>query len=422
MRTGFAVGLLAVAVALLVLGVLLFEARLIALAIPLAIYLAVGAVFAPVEIRVSVRRTLSSLVAAEGDRVTIRLQIRNQGSGVELLEIYDTVAKGAEVAEGSNYVVTPLRREGSLALEYTLVLPVTGRFTVGPLLLRGRDHLGFSMNELRVQDTATIVVSPGREDLRRVRLSTQKLRPWLGQIASRTSGLGTDFWAIRDYAAGDEMRRVNWKASARLDSLLTNEYEGERSGDFVLVLDAREEASLGQHRTNAVEMGVRGVISLAELLLDGRNRVGLIVMRSVLDWVYPDYGRKQLHRILDALIRVRPGGEWGLDHLPWILQRFFPPACQLIVISPVIDREALEAVEYMRAYGFSVVVISPSLIEMEGPAEEGRAADVARRLLRMERETNIALLRRFADVAEWPPGRPMALALKEVERWRTAGR
>src|SRR5439155_1167202 len=80
---------------------------------------------------------------------------------------------------------------------------------------------------------ARLVVAPAMEDLRRTKLQPRRTRPWYGQVASRQIGAGTDFWGVREYTAGDEVRRINWKASARLDRLFTNEYEGERSGDVV---------------------------------------------------------------------------------------------------------------------------------------------------------------------------------------------
>jgi uncharacterized protein (DUF58 family) len=263
------------------------------------------------------------------------------------------------------------------------------------------------------------MVAPRSEDIRKVEIHTRKTRPWLGQIPSRSPGLGTDFWAIRAYASGDEMRRINWKASARLASLFTNEYEGERSGDFVIILDAREQAALGLHSRSAVEMGVRATISLAAKLLEARNRVGLVIMRSVLDWVYPAFGRAQLLRIVEALVTVKPGGAWTLQHLSWILSRFFPPRSQLIIISPVVDRRAREAVLEMRARGFDAIVISPSIVDIEaGIIKEEERVKTAYAILRIEREMNIARLRRIAPVADWKPDDPLALALKEVDTRR----
>ncbi len=142
-------------------------------------------------------------------------------------------------------------------------------------------------------------------------------------------------------------------------------------------------------------------------------------MRSVLDWVYPSFGGRQMLRITDALTRVRPGGQWTLMHLPWVLGRFFPPSSQLIVISPIIDSEAREAMMTLKAHGFEIMVVSPSLIDIEASSMvSDEAVEIGRAILKLERETNVALLRRFARVADWSPDQPLALAIQEVEAWR----
>src|SRR5207249_10593839 len=130
-------------------------------------------------------------------------------------------------------------------------------------------------------------------------------RPWSGQFASRQIGAGTAFWRVREYTAGDEVRRINWTASARLDRLFTIEYEGERSGDVVIVVDARRESFIGTETDNPIEHGVRAAVGIAEHVLASKNRVGLIVQRGVLDWVRAAFGREAGYRSLDHLRHAR---------------------------------------------------------------------------------------------------------------------
>ena len=422
MRTELSAWVVGIAAFLILLGLVTRETRLLALVVPLAVYLAFGTVFgsAPPEIRVM--RHVTKETAFEGEEVRVSLMVENHGPSQELLEVYEPIPPELELVDGSNYLVTQLHRHEVREMAYTVKVRVRGRYVLGPVLLRSRDLSTFFIHQTTVEDTVPILVSPGREDLRRATVHPSRTRPWLGQIPSRSPGLGTDFWSIRDYAAGDEMRRINWKASARLNSLFTNENEGERSADFIIILDAREEVAAGSAHDNAIEMGVRAAVSLADKLLEGRNRVGIIIMRAVLDWVYPDYGRGQLHRIVESLVRVRPGGQWTLRHLTWVLGRFFPVGSHLIIISPDIDASTRDAILEMKARGFTALVISPSAVDLEmTQAEDSAETRTAYAILKLEREADLGLLRRFAQVADWEPNQPLALALMEVER-RPTGR
>src|SRR5207249_361941 len=150
---------------------------------------------------------------------------------------------------------------------------VKGDFRIGPVRVRSLDPLALGAEDAVLPIDARLVVAPTMEDLRRTKLQPRRTRPWFGQVPSRQIGAGTEFWGVREYAAGDEVRRINWKASARLDRLFTNEYEGERSGDVVIVVDARRESFVGTETDNPIEHGVRAALGIAEHVLASKNRV-----------------------------------------------------------------------------------------------------------------------------------------------------
>ena len=365
MQTELSAWIVGIAGALLIVGILTQEVRILALIIPLAVYLALGMLFESGPPVLRVKRGIDRENAFEGELVHIHLMVENRGPPVELLEVHDPYPPELELVVG-------LERHEVREFEYTLRMRTKGRHMIGPVRLRSRDLSTFFIHETMGEEAIPILVSPAREDLRKTMVPVYRTRPWWGQIPSRAPGIGTDFWSIRNYASGDEMRRINWKASARFDSLLTNEFEGE-------------------------------------------NRVGLITMRSVLDWVYPDFGRHALYRIVQALVSVKPGGQWRLKHLPWVLGRFFPPGSHLIIISPEVDASTRSAILEMRARGFEALVLSPSAIDLEMRlAEANGPTRVAYEILKLERSAELGLMRNYADVVDWKPGEPLALALKEV--------
>ena len=415
MRTALASWVAGVAATFVVLALLFLEWRLVLLAIPPLVFLAFAgmrAVPAPV---LDVVREVSRDRVAAGQPVHVTLRVANRGPRLDLVELFDEIPPELDVAEGRPHIAIALDAGEEVALAYTISPRVKGAYVLGPLIARSTGASGLEYEEVVFNVRTPISVAPPMEDVRRARVQPRRTRLWMGQILSRRIGPGTDFWGIRDYAPGDERRRINWNASARFDRLLTNEVEGERSGDAVIVLDARHESLVGPLPRSTTEAGVRAAVALASKILEGRNRVGLVVQREVLDWVYPAFGRKQLYRILDALIRVRPGGEWPFDHVVWVLERFFPRNCQVILVSPLLDREAMDTVIDLAARGFAIMIVSPSPVEIERAMyAEDATLEIATRLLRMERENAVSALRRYADVVDWDPREPLAAALKGV--------
>lgn len=418
MRTALGAALVAASLLALLSGMALRAWPLVLLTLPPLILLALGSLDAPSRPVLSVTRTLSRDRLSVGTEAQVKVHVTNQGEALALLECLDSVAPELTVTKGTNHTILSLDAGESVDLAYTVRPSMKGEFALGPFRARALDALGLGVEDYLVPETNALTVAPGLESLARTPLGPRRTRPWFGHVASRFIGAGTEFWGVREYVSGDDVRRINWKASARFDRLYSNEYQGERSGDVVILLDARAESAIGSETGNAVEVGVRAALGVAEHVLESKNRVGLIVQRDVLDWVPPAFGRKQLYRILDHLVHVHAGGEWPFSFVTWVLTRYFPRDALVVLITPLTDRTALDAVMNMAAQGYDVTVVSPSPLEIERalyPASPPQ--ETAYRVLRMERDNLIAQLRRVAQVVDWDPRTPLALPLRRMRTW-----
>lgn len=418
MRTPLAGAFFAVAMVALLGGLALRSWPLVLLSLPPLVFLALGSLDAPVRPGLVATRVLDRDRLSVGTQAEVRMHVVNQGPALGLVEILDVLPPELVVVRGTNHVIVSLAAEEALDLVYEVRPLLKGEYAVGPLRTRSLDALGLGAEDAVVVAPSKVMVAPAMESLAHAQLGPRRTRPWFGHVPSRHIGAGSEFWGIREYVSGDDMRRINWKASARFDTLYSNEYQGERSGDVVIIVDARRESAIGTPTVNAVEIGVRAALGVAEHVLASKNRVGLIVQRDVLDWVPPAFGRKQLYRILDHLIHVRAGGEWPFSFVTWVLTRYFPRDALVVLISPLTDRMSLDAVMTLAAHGYDVSILSPSPLEIEKqylpPSDE---AATAYRILLMERENLVAQLRRVAQVVDWDPATPLALPLRRMRMW-----
>lgn len=418
MRTSLSSGLAAASLGLLLFGLALQSWQVVLLSLPPIIVLALGSLAPPPAPRIVAVRSLGRERIAAGQEVDVELLVRNEGPALDLVEVADLLPREFALVRGTNRAVDSLEAGGTLVLAYTIRSDVKGDYVIGPVRARSFDPLALGAEDAVVDLRSRIVVAPAMEDLRRVPLQPRRTRPWFGQVPSRRIGAGTEFWGVREYASGDEVRRINWKASARFERLYTNEYEGERSGDVIIVVDARRESFVGTDANNPIEHGVRAALGIADRVLATKNRAGLIVQRNVLDVVPLAFGRKQLYRILEHLTHVRPGGEWPFAHVATVLSRFFPRDSLVVLITPLQDRGALGTVIGLVARGYDVAIVSPSGLDIERRLLKSTEADeMAYRILQMERVNLIAQLRRVAQVVDWDPATPLALALRRMAKW-----
>ncbi|MFQ6127683.1 MAG: DUF58 domain-containing protein [Thermoplasmata archaeon] len=413
MRTPLSSWFTTVVIVLLIAGLFTKSWLLLSLTLPLITFITLSVVFSTPQLDVLVTRSLDVKRLPEGDVIEVHIDVENRGPRISMLEVYDVLPVDLSVKEGSNHFVANLATNETSDFKYKIRCERKGKYTIGPTIMRSWSLMATSYHERIFPSEEVVTVIPRSEDIRKLKVSPRKTRMWFGQIRSRRAGIGTDFWGIKEYHSGDELRKINWKASARFDRLFCNQYEGERSGDAIIILDAREESEVGVANKSTVESGIRAAVSVASKILERRNRVGLIIQRDVLDWVYPAYGRKQLFRIIDALVQVRPGGRWPFEHVTWVVSRFFPAQSQIIIITPLIDKKAIDCVISLCARGHDILIISPSPLDIE-EGGEGLPEKVARQTLGMERENIIRRLRRYANVVDWNTSKPLAVALRVV--------
>jgi len=132
--------------------------------------------------------------------------------------------------------------------------------------------------------------------------------------------------------------------------------------------------------------------------------------------VAPGFGKRQFEKLLVSLLALRTGEGWDIENLPRLLSLRFSRYTQVVLVSPVLDDRASEAVSRTSTAGYSVVLVSPSPIELErsvGAAEsaEGRLAE---QLVRMRREAQLSWLRRYASVVDWNTSEPLGAAVHRL--------
>jgi uncharacterized protein (DUF58 family) len=99
-----------------------------------------------------------------------------------------------------------------------------------------------------------------------------------GQWRSRASGSSVEFSDYRTYAAGDEFRRIDWNAFARLERLFVRLYRAEEDLSLTVVLDTS--ASMGWGRPSKARLGAQLTGALAFIALQSGDRVEVATCRE----------------------------------------------------------------------------------------------------------------------------------------------
>jgi uncharacterized protein (DUF58 family) len=121
----------------------------------------------------------------------------------------------------------------------------------------------------------------------------------------RRIGEGRLFESIKEWVPGDEMRSIDWKATARRGKLMSRQYEDERRQQVMMLIDAGRLLTAEIDGRPRLEAAIDAALDLAHSAVQHDDNIGLLVFADeVLQFVPPTRGRRALRQVLDALAAV----------------------------------------------------------------------------------------------------------------------
>jgi len=368
------------------------------------------------DVKLKVERKTEKMSIYEGDETWVELSIKNQGDRLRYLEVMDLLPSDTKVVAGSNHHILKFEKGEQKTLRYKISCQRRGKTKIGPIKLRYRDPLNLYIEEWTSEKLLTIFVLPDIQDMDSVNVRPFYTRNWIGNIRSQNIGVGTEFFSLREYNIEDDIKKINWKATARYLEPMTNEFMGERSGDVIIIIDGHAPSNIGNEEFNTIDASIQAAGTLASSILSDRNRVGLIVLGDYLDWLYPDSGRDHFYKIMERLSAVESGGVWELQDTKWLLKRFFPNKSMIIFISPLLSEKISDTIVDICMKEYNVMIISPNPVEIERDIIDDRSP-LAERLSLLKREMILDKLRNYSIVLDWDPKEPIEAGLEEVIRY-----
>ena len=329
----------------------------------------------------------------------------------------DLVLEPANEAEGS--------------LDATLVARRRGRHPLPPVAARRRGPLGLAGWTRAVGEEAEIVVYPDLPNARRLAAAVRTGRFRDEGLRRRGPlGLGTEFESVRDYVPDDDIRRVNWRATARLGRPMSNQYRLERDRDVVCVVDCGRLMAApfaARTRLDAALDAAVAVAAVSEVLGD---RCGVIAFaRDILRSLPPR--RAGARDLLEAVYDLEPVGvdsdyELAFQHIRGAKRAF------VLVLTDLLEESAarplVEALPVLaRRHAVAVAGASDPDVdalvrnEPDSPADVYRAA-VALDVLAARARVAAQLRRAGADVVEGSPSTLAAACVRAYLRAKWTAR
>ena len=269
---------------------------------------------------VSVRRHLAPSRILAGGHGEVTLELRNDARmPAALLLVSDDCPPALSPAP--RFVVPGLGAGRTTMIRYQVSGHARGRYTVGPMRLRVRDPFGLAQRIRRYRGTDEAVVYPYIEPLADPPAPGMQM----GSGSSTTRRLfntGDEFYTMREYVQGDDLRQVHWPSTAHRNKLMVRQQEQPWEAEATVFVDTRHLA----HRNLGPGSGFEKAVSLAaslvwhladdgftlRLMTDADTKMPQVQPWNTLLDRLAEIGPSRVPSLAGSLQRIRGGGGEGL--------------------------------------------------------------------------------------------------------------
>lgn len=334
-------------------------------------------------------RELSAATVQAGDEAEVSVTVTNKrGWPIPWIFLEDQSPAGFPCL-GENKRLAILMPGRSIEMKYRLVCTRRGYHRVGPLLMESGDLFGLQRRFRTGEQRDYVAVLPTIAYIDTFNIAAKRPQGPV-RISNRIYADPTRINNIREYAPGDPLNSIHWKASARTGKLHVKTYEPSSVTGGTIILDLHEDTYVPEHKEERIELAITVAASLAYLLQMSGEQVGMLtnardaaevarfeaegqaaVSRSDAEEVLEDdeEGTRisplsvptrrspiQAQQIIENLARVLPGA--GLDAIRLILAEHhrLPRDAALLLISPHVHDALALALGSMKIAGFNVSV------------------------------------------------------------------
>jgi uncharacterized protein (DUF58 family) len=213
--------------------------------------------------RLRVRRRLSDARVRPGQRITVDLEVENLSPApTSFLLLEDRLP--AALGRSARLVLAGLTPRAKQHVTYTVAPQRRGRYLLGPVSIDLSDPFALTKLQVEFDDRDELVVTPQVEDLIGGPNSPFGMTSGLAMARSlfRT---GDEFYTMRPYVEGDDLRRIHWPSVARSGELMIRQDESTRRSTAALFVDTRESA-IGQVQSPSFEKAISVAASIGVLL------------------------------------------------------------------------------------------------------------------------------------------------------------
>lgn len=254
--------------------------------------------------------TATRLVAdrlSNGDKNNVTIRLRNFYRFPVKLQVIEELP--AQFQARNNSFSYRLKAFGGGRLNYFLRPVYRGEYRFGFTILMVQTMLSLVIRRQVCGAEQVVKVYPSFFQVRRYQLlAGQAPIAEAGQTKLRKMGHSMEFEQIKEYVTGDDIRALNWKATARRGGLMINHFADERSQQVYAIIDMGRLMKMPFDGLSLLDYAINTSLVLCNVCLHRQDRFGLITFSHKQENFLPaERKTSQLRNVLEALYKIETG-------------------------------------------------------------------------------------------------------------------
>ncbi len=238
---------------------------------------------------------------SNGDENEIRLYFENFYQYAASIRVIDEIPHQFQRRDISFYVTIPSGE--SRTIKYSLRPVKRGEYSFGVVNAFVSSPLGIFARRFRFSADKFVPVYPSYIQMRKYELLAISNRlTEVGIKKIRRIGHNTEFELIKEYVSGDDVRTLNWKATARRGHLMVNHYQDERSQQVYSLIDKGRVMKMPFDGMSLLDYAINATLVISNIAIKKSDKAGLITFQDKIGVMVPaGKNSNQMGKILEVL-------------------------------------------------------------------------------------------------------------------------
>ena len=201
-----------------------------------------------------------------------------------------------------------LEANSNKSFTYQLIPKKRGIYHFGSLHCFASTKLGLIERRISFENAKEVLVYPSFVQMKEMDFyASHKMKSLFGFKKVRKIGHTLEFEQIKEYVVGDDIRTINWKATAKQRRLMINQFQDEKSQDVYCLLDAGKNMKMPFDGLSLLDYSINSCLALTNVALKRKDKVGMLQFSGkVSKFTKASAQKSQLRKVMENLYQITP--------------------------------------------------------------------------------------------------------------------